>query len=74
MTNQMKQLWKNPNIQSDLPAPIKAKVTQFANAVHDFAWRGAQHPEDAVAIEQTLMAARYNLERTIETYLEKRGS
>jgi len=56
-----------------LPSAIKGKVTQFANAAMDYAMVGAAHPMDVRAIEEYYHESRYELERTIQTYLEGRG-
>lgn len=61
----------NPNYQTDLPAPIKAKITQLENAHRALAFIGAKMPEDHEAIQEEYDVARYNLERTILTFIDR---
>ena len=59
------------NTQTRCPAPIKAKITAYMKAVQNHAWKGAQDPEDHAQIERDLQIARYNLEQTILTHIER---
>lgn len=59
------------NLATDLPTSIKAMITKYGNAARAYAWKGAAHPEDADAITEQFQIARYNLERTILTHLNK---
>lgn len=59
------------NLQTSCPAPIKAKITAYMKAVQDFAFKGTQDPKDHAQIVRDLASARYNLEQTILTYIEK---
>lgn len=61
------------NLQTSCPAQIKAKITAYMRAVEKFAFLGAQPPEDRDQIEQDLKFARYNLEQTILTHLERKS-
>lgn len=63
----------DPNLQTDIPAPIKAKITQFKNATVDMAFVGMAMPEDRAQIEEYFEVARYDLERTIKTFLERQS-
>lgn len=55
-----------------LPRSIKAKITEFGNAAAEYAFIGAAHPGDYETIEDNAQIARYDLERTIETVLERK--
>ena len=59
------------NLETELPAAIKAKITEFEHAVDAFVWAGSQSPEEQRGILESAQSARYNLERTILTYLAK---
>lgn len=61
------------NLQTSCPAPIKAKITAYMRAVEEFAFIGTQPPEDHDQITRDLKTARYNLEQTILTYLERKS-
>lgn len=54
-----------------IPPAILGKITEFQDAVHQYAFKGAADPLDYDDIIEQLCIARYNLERTIKTYLEK---
>lgn len=58
------------NLETSCPPVIKAKITAYGRAMRDYAWKGAQPPEDQEAIEEALKLARYDLERTILTVLQ----
>lgn len=62
---------RDHNYKVDIPPAIKAKITSFANAVEEEAFAGAAPKEDRKAIEAETNAARYDLERTIETYIRR---
>lgn len=55
---------------SSVPPYVRAKITEFKAACEDNAFRGAQSPEAADVIEQTMWDAWYTLERTIATAIE----
>lgn len=57
------------NLETDLPAPIKAMITRYGNAAQEYAFHGSQPPENHAAIIDDFKIARYNLERTILTML-----
>ena len=59
------------NLETDLPPAIKAKITCYGNAAQEYAFHGAQPPEDHEGILNDFKVARYNLERTILTLLER---
>lgn len=59
------------NLETDLPPTIKAKITRYGNAAQEYAFTGAQPPENREAIQNDFKIARYNLERTILTLLER---
>ena len=54
-----------------IPPAILAKITEYTRACFERAFIGAQEPDDHEAIEFFYENARYNLERTIKTELEK---
>lgn len=58
------------NYHTPCPAAIKAKITELENAALDYAFIGAQPPEDREDILHGAQVARYNLERTILSYIE----
>ena len=55
-----------------LPRSIKAKITELGEAAAEYAFIGAQDPEDHEAIEDHAHIARYNLERNIKTLLDRK--
>lgn len=64
----------DPNYQvSGLPPAILGKISEFQNAVRDAAFAGSNHPDDAETIREHVDWCRYQLERTIKTYLEGKG-
>lgn len=58
------------NYRTTCPAAIKAKITALENAAMDYAFAGAQHPEDRDSILQDAQFRRYSLEQTILTYID----
>ena len=62
---------QDPNYFVSIPPPIKAKITRLLTAAHDAAFVGAAHPGDMQQIKDDLHTARYNLERTIQTFLDR---
>lgn len=69
------RIYKHMRMQYEvdgLPPPIKAKITQFDQACQEYAFMGSQPPEDHEAIVHDYLQARYNLERTIKTLLERK--
>lgn len=58
----------------NLPNSIKARITALIRATEEHAWLGSQPIEDQEAIEEGLKIARYNLERTIVTVLNQKGT
>ena len=61
----------DPNYRVKIPGPIKAMITRFEVAHQEFVFIGAKMPEDHASIEENYEVARYNLERTIKTYLDR---
>lgn len=53
-------------------ASIKAAITRFDRASQDFAFIGAQAPENHSMIEQEYTLSRRSLERMIERHLSDR--
>lgn len=63
---------QDPNYNVDgLPPSIKGKITSALKAAQDYAFLGAAPPEDHDAVVENLQVARYDLERTIMTHLER---
>lgn len=63
---------RDPDYRVDsLPIPIKAKITELENAICDLSWMGSQPPEHHASILEMVQTARYNLERTICTLLNR---
>lgn len=54
-----------------LPPSILGKITEYTAACYEMAFIGTQDAEDHPAIEEEYEMARYDLERTIQTELEK---
>lgn len=61
----------NPNYQTDLPAPIKAKITQFENAHRELVANDYCPAGSPADIQESYDVARYNLERTILTFIDR---
>lgn len=61
----------NPNYQTDLPAPIKAKITQFENAHAHLMALGSCPMHQYNEAQEGYDVARYNLERTILTFIDR---
>ena len=59
------------NLTTDIPSAIKAKITEYRIACEEYAFVGAKAPEERQQVIDDLCIRRYNLERTIATYLEK---
>ena len=62
---------KRATPRTEVPRWVRAKITEFERAVREDAWKGSQHPEDHRAIEEQFENARYELEATIQTALDK---
>lgn len=62
---------EEPTYRTSCPPEIKAKITALENAALDCAFAGSQHPDDADAIRADAQGARYCLEQTILTAIEK---
>lgn len=56
-----------------VPSSIKAKITAFSQAAQDYAFIGSQPPEDHAEIEEEFHRARYNLELSVKTHLDRAG-
>jgi len=54
-----------------LPPSIKGKITEFADACRSYAFKGSYDTYHAAEVEEAFHVARYDLERTIATHLEK---
>lgn len=68
----MDDIFDDPNYTVEgLPPSIKGKITQFYNAVTEYACIGTQDPEFRGDIKDALVEARYELERTIKTLLDR---
>jgi hypothetical protein len=61
---------QDPNYRTACPAAIKAKITALESAVMEYAFAGAQPPEDREQILQDAQFRRSCLERTILTCIE----
>ena len=61
---------KDQNYRTTCPASIKAKITRLETAAMEYAFVGAQAPEDRERILKDAQVARYNLEQTILTCIE----
>ncbi len=57
--------------QTKCPPAIKAKITEYANAVRDAALAGASRPKEAGELIAHECYTRYALERTILTALQR---
>jgi hypothetical protein len=55
----------------DIPAYVKAKITELIAAADTYAFKGSMRDDEAEAAEADLEAARYNLEQTIATALKR---
>lgn len=55
-----------------LPPSIRGKITALMNAAEEAAFAGSQPPESREEITTNLQWARYELERTIMTLLERK--
>lgn len=55
----------------DIPPSIKGKITELIRAADQAAFAGSMSPQDAVDARQSLETAKYNLQATIQTALEK---
>lgn len=67
----MKRIPQDHNYRTACPAAIRAKITALEHAAMDYAFKGAAHPADVDALTEAAQVARYNLERTILTFLER---
>lgn len=67
-------LEQDHNLRTELPASLKAKITQHEAAIRELAFQGAAAPEDRQAILEHARHTRYELERTILTHIERAGS
>jgi len=58
---------------ADLPPAIKGKVTEFAKACGEYAFIGTYSEDQEIceAIETGFQVARYDLEKTIMTFLNR---
>jgi hypothetical protein len=59
-------------VVQNLPPSVKGKITLVIQAAMDYSFIGAAHPDDFEAIEEALHVARYDLERTIQTVLNRK--
>ena len=59
------------NLHTNLPAAIKAKITEYRKACDMFSMVGSYHPDDRAGIVLGLQVARYNLETVILTHLRR---
>lgn len=68
-----RQVPRDPNYRTDCPPAIKAKITELENAVFEYGLQAGRWTrlEDEISEAQT---ARYDLERTILTYLARAGA
>lgn len=55
----------------DIPSSIKGKITELMTAANNAAFAGTMSPQNAVDARQSLETAKYNLQATIKTALEK---
>lgn len=63
----------DPNYRVEgLPPAIRGKITQLMNASLDAAFSGSQEPEVCKQQIEYEKVCRYELERTIKTYLDKK--
>ena len=55
----------------DIPPSIKGKITELMRAAENAAFAGTMSPQNALDAQQYLETAKYNLQATIKTALEK---
>lgn len=63
----------DPSADVDFLAPaIKAKITRFAQSAANYAFKGtAQTEKEREEYEDDYLVARYNLERTVKTHIDR---
>jgi hypothetical protein len=54
-----------------IPKQVRAKVTELINASRELAFIGSLAPEERDDVRDSYLTAKYNLERTIKTYLDR---
>lgn len=61
----------DPNFRTNCPPAIRGKITELINAAHEAAFAGTLDPQDAESVRNNRDWARYCLETTILTHLER---
>ena len=54
-----------------LPPTIRAKMTEFFDVATDYAFRGSMDDAREAEVYESMGIAKYNLERTIKTLLDR---